>query len=192
MAWRNGAAGVYKQGKGTGRTPQEPGRPSQRYGLTIHEDKTRLVAFSRSSSPDRDKPGSFSFLGFTHCWGKSRKGRWTVKRKTAKGKLKRSIRKVHLWCRRNRHLSVEEQRRQLSRKLHGHYGYYGITFNTHGIKSFYEQVKRSWQKWLNRRSRDKPMPWERFNRLLKRYTLPQPRIVHRFSYRIHGLRNRMR
>jgi group II intron reverse transcriptase/maturase len=153
----------------------------ERYGLTIHEDKTRLVAFSRPSSPDRDKPGSFSFLGFTHYWGKSRKGRWAVKRKTAKEKLKRSIRKVHLWCRRNRHLSVEEQRRRLSRKLHGHYGYYGITFNTHGIKNFYEQVKRSWQKWLNRRCRNKPMPWERFNRLLKRYPLPQPRIVHRFS-----------
>ena len=153
----------------------------ERYGLTIHEQKTRLEGFSRPSGKGRGKSGSFAFLGFTHYWGKSRKGRWVVKRKTAKNKLKQAIRRVHRWCKNHRHLPVKEQQLHLCRKLHGHYGYYGITFNTRSIKGYYEQVKRSWHKWLNRRSRDKQMPWSRFNRLLERYPLPRPRIVHQYS-----------
>lgn len=152
----------------------------ERFGLTIHDTKTRLVDFRRPGERN-DEPEVLDFLGFTHYWSKSRKGKWVVKRKTAKKKLKQAVRRVYEWCKRNRHKSVEEQWRTLSRKLHGHYGYYGVTFNICGVISFYEQAKRSWRKWLNRRSRDKDMPWERFNRLLKRYPLPTPRIVHQYS-----------
>jgi RNA-directed DNA polymerase len=151
-----------------------------RYGLSIQEQKTRLVDFSRPGGKRR-RAESFDFVGFRHFWGKSRKGNRVVQRKTANKKLSQSVRRVHLWCKRNRHESVKEQWRTLCRKVHGHYGYYGVTFNMRGIKSFYEQVKRSWRKWLDRRSRDKHMPWERFNRLLERYPLPAPRIVHKFS-----------
>jgi RNA-directed DNA polymerase len=51
-----------------------------RYGLTIHPDKTRLLAFQPSDRSDRtdtsagSEPGTFDFLGFTHYWGRSRKG----------------------------------------------------------------------------------------------------------------------
>lgn len=152
-----------------------------RYGLEIQREKTRLLKFSRPSGRGQGKPGSFTFLGFTHYWGKSRKGNWVVKRKTAKDRLSRSIKRVHLWCKANRHLSVKDQQQRLRSKLQGHYGYFGITFNSRSIACVYEQAKRSWQKWLNRRSRNNPMPWERFNRLLMRYPLPEPRIVHRFS-----------
>jgi len=152
----------------------------EHYGLSIQEEKTRLGDFSRPGGKGR-RPEGFDFLGFTHFWGKSRKGNWVVQRNTASKKLRQSVRRVHLWCKHNRHEPVKEQWRTLCRKVHGHYGYYGITFNGNGLKAFYEQVKRSWQKWLNRRSRDKHMPWERFNRLLERYPLPQPRIVHKFS-----------
>lgn len=153
----------------------------ERYGLTIHEDKTRLVEFSRPKGSGRSETGSFTFLGFTHYWGKSQKGRWVVKRKTSKDKLRVAISKVYLWCRINRHLPVKLQQQKLRQKLLGYYGYYGITFNMRSIRSFFEQVKRCWQKWLNRRSRNNPMPWERFNKLLRRYPLPGPRIVHQFS-----------
>lgn len=152
----------------------------ERFGLTIHDTKTQLVDFRRPGGGGSEAE-VFDFLGFTHYWGKSRKGKWVVKRKTAKKKLKQAVRRVYIWCKRNRHKPVKEQWQTLSRKLHGHYGYYGITFNMRGVKSFYEQAKRSWCKWLNRRSRSKDMPWERFNRLLKRYPLPAPRIVHQYS-----------
>jgi hypothetical protein len=151
-----------------------------RFGLTLHDTKTRLVDFRRPGGKD-SKPEVFEFLGFTHYWGKSRKGVWVVRRKTAKKKLKQAVRRVYEWCRRNRHQPVKEQWRTLCRKVHGHYGYYAVTSNMRSIKGFFEQAKRSWRKWLNRRSRDKDMPWERFNRLLKRYPLPKPRIVHKFA-----------
>jgi len=151
-----------------------------RFGLEINETKSQLIGFHRPSGK-APEPGVFEFLGFTHYWGKSRKGNPVVKRKTAGKKLAAAIRRVYQWCKHNRHLPVCEQRDQLCRKLNGHYGYYGITGNSRSLNGFYQQVVRSWQKWLNRRSRSGGMPWERFNRLLKRYRLPSPRIVHQYS-----------
>lgn len=151
-----------------------------KYGLALHEEKTRLIDFHRPNE-GRHKSETYVFLGFTHFWGKSRKGNWVMKRKTAKEKLKESVRKVYEWCKMHRHDPVKDQWKALCRKLLGHYGFYGITFNTRSLWLFYEQVKRSWRKWLNRRSRKNDMPWERFNRLLERYPLPRPRIVHTYA-----------
>ena len=151
-----------------------------RYGLSVHESKSQLLDFRRPRGK-KPRPDTFRFLGFTHYWGKSRKGNWVVKRKTASKKLRASIKRVYHWCKSNRHEPLREQQVALSRKLHGHYGYYAITGNSRSVCSFYRQVLRCWQKWLNRRSRGRDMPWERFNRMLQRYRLPTPRIVHRYS-----------
>ena len=150
-----------------------------KYGLTLHPEKTRLLYFGVPSQENR-KSDTFDFLGFTHYWGKSRKGNWIPKRKTAKGRLKRAVRSVYVWCKENRHMDVSEQWKTLRRKVNGHYNFYGITFNSEGIGRFYEQVKRSWRKWLNRRDRIGNMPWVKFNKLLDRYPLPKPRIVHSY------------
>ena len=151
-----------------------------RFGLTIQPTKTRLRDFSRPGGKS-PKPQGFDFLGFTHYWGKSRRGKRIVKRKTAKKKLKQAIRRVHLWCRKNRHMPVKDQQLALSRKLRGHYEYYGVTHNSRSLQSFYEQVKCSWRKWLSRRTRGKEMGWDKYDRLLMRYPLPKPRIVHQYS-----------
>lgn len=63
-------------------------------------------------------------------------------------------------------------------KLRGHYGYYGITGNYHALKSYFRGVKASWKKWLSRRSQQSYVDWERFYRLLERYKLPPPMVVH--------------
>jgi len=150
-----------------------------KYGLTLHDEKTRLVDFHRPSGSRRHSE-TFVLLGFTHYWGKSRKGNWVVQRKTAQKKLKLAVRKVYEWCKVHRHDPVKEQWQALCRKVQGHYGFYGITSNMRGLNRYYEQVKRAWRKWLNRRSRNRDMPWNRFNRLLDRYSLPRPRIVHSY------------
>ena len=67
---------------------------------------------------------------------------------------------------------------QLLRKLQGHYGYYGITGNSRSLSSLHHWAKRIWRKWLSRRSRTSNLTWERFNLLLERYPLPNPRICH--------------
>jgi RNA-directed DNA polymerase len=153
-----------------------------RYGLQLHSEKTRLVPFQiprDKEKPTRsDGPGAFTFLGFTHYWGKSRKGNWVVKRKTAARRLTQSLSRVRQWCRRWRHESVPWQQSRLSLSLRGHYAYYGITGNYRALSNFQRQVTREWRKWLNRRSQKARMTWERFNRLLVTHPLPSPRIVH--------------
>ena len=151
-----------------------------KYGLKIHEEKTRLLDFRRPMGGG-GKSETFVFLGFTHYWGLSRKGHWVIKRKTAKKKLKAAIRRVYEWCKEHRHDPVKEQWRTLSVKLTGHYQFYGITCNLRSLSSFHEAVKQSWRKWLERRSRRKDMPWARFERLLQRYPLPRPRITHGYA-----------
>ena len=154
-----------------------------RFGLRLHPEKTRLVRFDaprdRGKPSEPEGPGSFAFLGFTHYWGKSRKGRWMVQRKTAANRLTQSLSRVRQWCRRFRHTSMSWQQRQLSLFLRGHYAYYGIMGNYRALSNFYRGVTKEWRKWLKRRSQKAKMPWERFNRLLDHhYPLLRPRIVH--------------
>jgi len=155
-----------------------------KYGLTLHPDKTRLVPFHR---PDRDDdgssggPGSFDLLGFTYHWGLSRNGKWVVRRRTAKDRLNRTLRRIGDWCREHRHAGAEAQHRALSRKLLGHYAYFGVTSNFDALKRLWHETKAIWRKWLSRRSGKAFLTWEAMHRLLARYPLPQPRIVHRYG-----------
>jgi group II intron reverse transcriptase/maturase len=169
-----------------------------KYGLTLHSGKTRLIRFSRpprsGKPPDGGMPETFSFLGFTHYWGRSWRGYWIVTRKTASRSLSRSLRSISEWCRVNRHLSVREQHEELVRKMRGHYAYYGITGNGSSLERYWEGVKRIWKKWLGRRSQRAYFGWPSFVRLLGRYPLPKPVVVHSVyrQQRTHDLRSRMR
>jgi RNA-directed DNA polymerase len=153
-----------------------------RYGLTLHPDKTRLVEFRRpdrrSSEDDPKGPGTFDLLGFTHFWARSRIGKWIVKRKTAKDRFRRALKRIMEWCREHRHEELRAQQQALTKKLRGHFGYYGIIGNFKAIARFYTETKAAWCKWLNRRSQRALMPWHRMARLLKRYPLSTPRIAH--------------
>jgi RNA-directed DNA polymerase len=155
-----------------------------RFGLRLHPDKTRLVDFRHPRSPSRrrgggnGKPGSFDLLGFAFYWGLSRNRKWVVSQKTARKRQTRAFRRLQEWCRRNRHWPVEKQHEMLVKKLQGHDAYYGVTRNTLMLKRLRHEVKRVWRFWLNRRSQRARMTWERFHRLLKRFPLPPPRIVH--------------
>ena len=155
-----------------------------RFGLELNAHKTQLVDFRRPGQRDKASNGPnkgprvFDVLGFTHYWARSRKGRWIVKRKTATGRYSRAIVRVAQWCRRNRHRSVREQREALSRQMVGHYGYFGVTGNAPALRRFHRSVVRVWRKWLGRRSHHGAMNWPRYLRLLARYPLPPPRVVH--------------
>ena len=159
-----------------------------KYGLTLHPDKTRLAPFSRPKRRPNDQggpgcgdpptPGTFTFLGFTHYWGKSRKGNWVPKRKTSKKSFAKGLRQISHWLRDHRHWPIGEQHLRLKRALHGHYGYFGITGNADRLVSFRHHVYRRWFYWLNRRSHRGKMPWERYAKLSIRYPLPPARVVH--------------
>jgi RNA-directed DNA polymerase len=154
-----------------------------KYGLTLHPDKTRLVPFQRPSQQSdsgsaKPPPGSFDLLGFTHYWGRSQRGVWVVKRKTATSRFSRVIKKLTQWCRLNRHRPVAEQHQMLSQKLRGHDAYYGITGNSRMLHRLRFVVIRIWRKWLTRRRRAGRLSWDHFKRLLQRFPLPPPRVVH--------------
>lgn len=162
-----------------------------RFGLSLHPDKTRKVDFRRP--PKSDRPGTFDLLGFTHHWGRSRKGRWVVHRRTARSRFARTARGLWAWCRKNRHLPVAAQHEVLSQKLRGHDAYFGVTGNAERLYELRRVAARAWRFWLNRRSQRAGMTWERFYRLLQWYPLPPPRVVHSVArQRSRGSRSRMR
>jgi RNA-directed DNA polymerase len=153
-----------------------------KYGLTLHPDKTRLVPFRR---PDRDDgggdgPGTFDLLGFTHYWALSRNGKWVVKKRTAKDRFSRTLRRIGEWCCAHRHDDVEEQHRAISQKLRGHYAYFGVTGNNDALARIWYETTAIWRKWLSRRSQKGRLTWEKMLRLLERFPIPVPRIVHRY------------
>lgn len=154
-----------------------------KYGLTIHPEKTRLIDFRPPGRCADGNPGAYDFLGFTHYWGRSRNGRYVVKRKTAKDRVARTVRTIGQWCRRYRHSPMTGQHRSLNRKLVGHYAYFGITGNMRTLNRVYEQICRLWCKWLRRRTRgNKGMTWDNFQVLTSTcFPLARPRIVHSYA-----------
>jgi group II intron reverse transcriptase/maturase len=156
-----------------------------KYGLAIHPDKTQLIPFQQPPPAARGQgtglgapPGTFTLLGFTHYWGRSLRGNWVVKRKTASRRLSRALRSIAQWCRQHRHQPLGVQQQTLGQKLCGHYAYYGITGNSRALSLFRTGVVRCWRLWLNRRNRERSLDWVQFNRLLQRYPLPPTKVVH--------------
>jgi group II intron reverse transcriptase/maturase len=157
-----------------------------KYGLTVHPEKTRLVRFGPPEGDDSDptgrshaEPRAFDFLGFTHYWGRSRRGTWVVQRKTAKGRFRRALQALWDWCRVNLHQPIPDQYRRLCQRLKGHYAYYGITGNGGRLSAFLRGAHRTWKYWLSRRDRERTMSWAEYQRLERRYRLPPTRVVHR-------------
>jgi group II intron reverse transcriptase/maturase len=153
-----------------------------RYGLTLHPEKTRLVDFRRPPGNGKG-PGSFDLLGFTLYWGSARNGYRIVRQKTSRSRLTRALQRVAEWCRRHRHLPVAVQHKQLVAKVRGHCNYFGVTGNTRSLRCFVHEVRRTWRKWLDRRSNSVRMTWERFVLLVSRYPLPAPSLPRRIHRR---------
>jgi len=153
-----------------------------KFGLTLHPEKTRLVAFGRSAlptQPDAPKPATFDFLGFTHLCARSRRGKFTIHVRTMRTRLRRSTKAVAQWCQQHRHDPVVNQAAVLNAKLRGHYQYYGRSSNYRSLWQFHRQVERLWHKWLNRRG--KRLNWDQFQQLLHRHPLLLPRISHAWA-----------
>jgi group II intron reverse transcriptase/maturase len=160
-------------------------RRMEKYGLTLHPSKTRLIEFGRRALLKArklgSKPKTFDFLGFTHISAWSRRGHYTTRVRTMRKRLRRSLRDVAQWCKANRHRHVREQQAVLSSKLRGHYQYYGRSSNYQCLRQFYQAVCSIWRKWLGRRSRADRLSLATFSRFLKRHPLLLPRITHSWA-----------
>jgi RNA-directed DNA polymerase len=150
-------------------------RRFERYKLTLHPEKTRLVPFVRPGNGQQGGKGgaAFDFLGFTVYWRRSRKGRWVPAFKTRKARLQRAIKAARDWCRTCRHFPVKEQHATLSRRINGHFNYFGVNWNQRSMRALVRVVERVWFQALRRRSqRARRMTWKRFGSLLKVFPLP--------------------
>lgn len=146
-----------------------------KFGLSLHPTKTRYVDF-RPLAGGHDSQNRFDFLGFTHLWGKSRRGRWVVRQFTAKARLARAAKSVWNWCKEHRHMPLGDQCRHLASVIRGHCAYYGLTGNGKRLSAFRTAVLRSWRRWLGRRHRDGSISWDRFNAILARFPLPKAKV----------------
>lgn len=152
-----------------------------KFGLSIAEEKTKIIEFGRFAAENarrrgERKPATFDFLGFTHYCSVSHKGRFRVKRKTMHKKFNAKVKAFALWLRSNRHKPMAELWKTVRAKLQGHYQYYGVTDNFRSINTYFYHVTRLLFKWLNRRSSRSSYTWDEFRRMLTFYPLPKPRI----------------
>jgi len=153
-----------------------------RFNLELHPDKTRLIEFGRFAAQDRKerglgKPETFDFLGFTHLCGKTKDGRFWLRRITITKRMRAKLKELRVELRRRRHQSIPEQGRWLASVVRGHLAYYAVPGNIDAVSAFRDQVRRHWREALRRRSQRSRLTWERFGRIAARW-LPPARIVH--------------
>jgi RNA-directed DNA polymerase len=154
----------------------------EKFALSLHPDKTRLIEFGRYAADRRDrrglgKPESFSFLGFTFICGKSRQGIFQLKRKTRRDRMRAKLRAIKQEMRRRMHQPIPSQGKWLQQIVSGYFNYHAVPTNSRALHAFRHSVAELWQRSLRRRSQKHNMSWERFTQLANDW-LPQPRILH--------------
>jgi len=167
----------------------------ERFGLSLHPQKTRLIEFGRYAAANRrqaglGKPQTFDFLGFTHCCGKTREGRYKIVRHTARKRMRATLGALREALQRKRHHSVVEVGQWLRKVLTGYYNYHAVPDNVRRLSRLRDEVSRLWLMQLRRRSQRHRMPWSRMARLVRQF-LPSPRRLHpyppqRFAARTQG------
>jgi hypothetical protein len=150
--------------------------------LALHANKTRLIEFGRFAREDRrrrgqSKPETFDFLGFTHCCGQTRKGKFMVLRITSAKRLRAKLHAVKDEMRRRMHRPIAEQGKYLRSVAAGHTRYLGVPNNGARIGMFWLQVGRLCHRTLCRRSQAKHLSWKRMTNIVAHW-LPSPDICH--------------
>ena len=150
------------------------------FGLEMEESKSRLIKFGRNAQKEAQTAGkkaeTFDFLGFTHYCSTSRNGKFRVKRKTSRKKLRKKCKEMHTLLKEIRHWDVKLIVEKLNRILVGYNHYYGITDNIRSLERFQRRVEKMLFYWLNRRSQRSSYTWQGYRELLKVFPIVQPRI----------------
>jgi len=153
------------------------------FGLEVSEEKTKVLKFGRQvwkqSQRSKEKVETFTFLGFTHYCGKSRRGYFVMGHKTSKENFSRKLKETKEWLKKIRNqLQLKEWWPVLKSKLTGHYNYFGVSGNYRCLQKFYDQVFFIVFKWINRRSQKKSMNFDQYRAYLQWNPLPTPRICY--------------
>ena len=155
-----------------------------KFGLELHPEKTRLIEFGRYAARNRaarglGKPETFDFLGFTHICGKTRNGRFWLRRITISKRMRAKLRAVNIELKRRRHQPIPMQGQWLASVVRGHVAYYAVPGNIDAVDQFRTLVTKQWFKALRRRSQRTRLNWARMDHLATRW-LPPARVQHPF------------
>ena len=154
----------------------------QEFALSLHPDKTRLIEFGRLAATNRKqrglgKPETFDFLGFTFICGTSRRGKFLLKRKTRRDRIRAKLRVVKEAMRRRMHQPIPQQGKWLRQVVIGYFNYHAVPTNFRALMAFRDEITRRWRRILNQRSQKGGLTWNRMNKLVDDW-LPEPRILH--------------
>jgi RNA-directed DNA polymerase len=156
-----------------------------KFGLELHADQTRLIGFGRFAARDRkrrgeEKPETFTFRGFTHCWGQlMSSGAFIVWRITAKKRMVAKLTVIKAELQRRKHHRTAEVGAWLRKVVMGYYQYHTVPGSSPPLRIFSRRVGRLWRSVLVRRSPRAPVRWDRLAPVLNRW-IPQPRILHAY------------
>jgi RNA-directed DNA polymerase len=154
----------------------------EEFSLSLHPDKTRLIEFGRHAADRRarrglGKPETFKFLGFVFICGRSRKGKFQLRRKSRRDRMRATLSKIKEELRRRMHQVIPLQGRWLAQVIRGYFAYHAVPTNSSALSAFLYHVKRLWMRTLRRRSQKDRFTWERMVRLANDF-LPRPKILH--------------
>jgi group II intron reverse transcriptase/maturase len=154
----------------------------QEFALSLHPEKTRLIEFGRFAAERRKrrglgKPETFNFLGFTFICGKTRAGKFQLKRMTRRDRMRAKLRmiKEEMW--RRMHQPIPAQGTWLWHVVRGYFNYHAVPTNFRALVAFRTELAKRWHRVLTRRSERTKLNWDRMNRLIDDW-LPKPRILH--------------
>jgi hypothetical protein len=153
-----------------------------KYSLSLHPEKTRMIEFGRHAAENRKrrglgKPETFSFLGFIFISGKSRRGKFQIKRKSRPDRMRAKLQAIKQGLRRRMHQPIPVQGKWLGQVVKGYFNYHAVPTNSQALVAFRFLVTKLWQRSLRRRSQNDGTTWERITRLAKDW-FPKPLILH--------------
>jgi RNA-directed DNA polymerase len=154
----------------------------EKFALSLHPDKTRLIEFGRYAAERRakrglGKPETFNFLGFTHIAGRSQKGRFLLLRKTRRDRMRAKLKAIKDALRQRMHDPIPQQGQWLRQVVRGYFAYHAVPTNVRSLSAFRYFVERLWLRTLRRRSQKDRLSWDRLTRLATEW-LPPARILH--------------
>ena len=154
----------------------------EEFALTLHPEKTRLIAFGRFAAERRKerglgKPETFNFLGFTFICGKSRNGKFLVERRSRRDRMRTKLKEIKKELRRCMHADIADQGKWLRQVVAGFFNYHAVPTNSRALVAFRYHVTDLWRRTLKRRGQKDRTTWDRMTKLADQW-LPRPRVLH--------------
>jgi RNA-directed DNA polymerase len=152
------------------------------FGLSLHSQKTRLIEFGRDAAERRKlrgfgRPETFNFLGFTFICGKTRAGKFQIRRKTRADRMRAKLRKIKGNAAAVHAPADPRAGKWLGRVVSGYFNYHAVPTNGPAMAAFRHHVIDLWRRTLRRRSQKDRITWARMTKLADAW-LPKPTTLH--------------